>query len=441
MIDEATIEARAGDGGNGAVMFLREAMQPLGGPSGGNGGRGGSVYLYPDQSLNTLLKFRWQKRFIAGNGGRGSKNKRRGANGDDVTVAVPFGTEVWQLSPRRDEPDVFLGDMVEPGQKLLVARGGNGGNGNASSVTPTNRQPLLAEAGEAGQTVRLRLNLRLLADVGIIGMPNAGKSSLLAAMSAARPKIADYPFTTIDPMIGLVQHGFDAFTVVDVPGLIEGAAQGSGLGHEFLKHAQRTRLLIHVVDGSAWDIVENIHAIDHEIALYDEAMTNRPQIIAINKSDLEEVSVLRTDIEQIVRAVSGDERPIHFISATTRKGVDQLIVASAYKLTEIRDGTEKGDGNRTRIISRDDGLLDRDDLPTVRPAIQSPSFVKQTDGSFRIVHQRAVRLAQGSNLDDWEALVQFQNRLDRMQISDSLRRAGISAGDTVLIDDWEFEWQ
>ena len=301
MIDEATIEARAGNGGNGLVTFLREALRPLGGPAGGNGGNGGSVTLVADASLNTLLKFRWRRHFIAKNGGNGARNKRHGANGESVDVTVPVGTEVWRIGDRAGEPEIFLGDLVHPGQRLEVAKGGRGGLGNAAFVTAVNREPLLAEAGEAGETVKLRLNLKILADVGLVGMPNAGKSSLLTAISAARPKIADYPFTTLEPVLGIVEHGIDAFAAVDIPGLIEGASDGIGLGHEFLKHMQRTRLLVHVVDGSEGEPGERIRAINQELDAFDPRLAQTPQIIAINKLDLEEVELLRDEIDEEVR--------------------------------------------------------------------------------------------------------------------------------------------
>lgn len=461
MIDEATIEARAGNGGNGMVTFLREALRPLGGPAGGNGGNGGSVYITADSSINTLLKFRWRRHFIATNGGNGARNKKRGADGKNVEITVPVGTEVSMLNP---DPDTnhnsnsettnyaFIGDLVKPRQRLLVARGGRGGMGNAEFVTPVNREPLLGEHGGNGETIQLRLNLKILADVGIVGMPNAGKSSLLDAISAANPKIADYPFTTLEPTIGIVEHGFDAFAAVDIPGLTEGAAAGHGLGHEFLKHMQRTRLLIHVVDGSTDDIANAIRSIDRELAAYDETLARRPQIIAVNKSDLEDVDVLRAEITDVVRDIAGDNRPLFFISAATRSGLEDLINVTAYKLAEIREASpqnistyntstdiynyERGyDGND------DEDPLSRDDLLVIKPLASRGIVFKRNDGAYRIVHDRAVRLAKGSNLDNWDALVQFQHWLDRTGVTDALRNAGAKSGDLILVGDWEFEWQ
>ncbi len=443
MIDEAIIEARAGNGGKGIVTFLREAMRPLGGPAGGNGGNGGSVTLLADSSLNTLLKFRWRRHFIAKDGGNGARNRRHGANGESVNVTVPIGTEVWQIGEKEGEPEVFLGDLVRPGQRLEVARGGRGGLGNAASVSSVNREPLLAEAGEIGEIVRLRLNLKILADVGLVGMPNAGKSSLLTVISAAQPKIADYPFTTLEPVLGIVEHGFDAFAAVDIPGLIEGASEGVGLGHEFLKHTQRTRLLLHVVDGSEGDPGGRIDAINRELGAFDTRLAQTPQIIAVNKLDLEEVALLRGEIADDVSNAVGDETPVHFISAATREGVDELVGTVAYRLAEIRkvDATSSTfDLESTHLAGYDP--LEDNNLPVLQPEARDPRMVVRTgSGNFRIVHDRAVRLAQGSNLDNWDALVQYYERLERMKVADALRRAGARNGDVILVGDWEFEWQ
>ncbi len=443
MIDEAIIEARAGNGGKGMATFLREAMRPLGGPAGGSGGNGGSVTLVADQSLNTLLKFRYRRHFIAGNGGNGARNKRHGANGDDVEVTVPVGTEVWELPKRSSASEVFLGDLVRPGQRIEVARGGRGGLGNAAFVSSVNREPLLAEAGEIGQTVNLRLNLKILADVGLVGMPNAGKSSLLTAISAARPKIADYPFTTLEPVLGIVEHGIDAFAAVDIPGLIEGASEGVGLGHEFLKHMQRTRLLVHVVDGSEGEPGERIRTINQELDAFDARLAKTPQMIAVNKLDIEEVELLQDEIEDQVREATGDDIPIYFISAATRRGIDDLVAAICYRLADMR--REESDAEAAMLgleYSNGADPLDDENLPVFRPRMSNTKdVVRSGENEFRIVHDRAVRLAAGSNLDNFDALVQYHERLERMNVTEALRRAGAKEGDVILVGDWEFEWQ
>ena len=442
MIDEANIEARAGNGGSGMALFLREALRPLGGPAGGNGGSGGSVTLVADPSLNTLLKFRYRRHFIAGNGGNGARKKRHGANGDGVDVTVPVGTEVWQIGERSGEPETFLGDLVRPGQRLDVAIGGRGGQGNAAFVTSVNREPLLAEAGEDGEIVKLRLNLKILADVGLVGMPNAGKSSLLTAISAARPKIADYPFTTLEPVLGIVEHGIDAFAAVDIPGLIEGASEGIGLGHEFLKHMQRTRLLVHIVDGSEGEPGERIRTINHELDAFDARLARTPQIIVVNKLDLEEVELLREEIEVEVQATVGEDAPIYFISAATRRGIDDLVAAVSYRLADIRK--QLADSSEIFIgpshLDGDDPL-ENDNLPVFRTRDGNVRMVVRAGANkFRIVHDRAVRLALGSNLDNWDALVQYHQRLERMNVTNALRRAGAKEGDVILVGEWEFEW-
>ncbi len=443
MIDEAKIEARAGNGGNGMVKFLREAMRPLGGPAGGNGGNGGAVNLVADASLNTLLKFQWRRHFIAGNGGHGARNKRHGANGENVDVTVPVGTEIWRIDERDGETETFLGDLVQHGQRLEAVRGGRGGRGNAAFVSSINREPLLAEAGEAGEIVKLRLNLKILADVGLVGMPNAGKSSLLTAISSARPKIADYPFTTLEPVLGIVEHGFDAFVAVDIPGLIEGASEGVGLGHEFLKHMQRTRLLVHLVDGSEGDPGGRIRAINRELQTFDPHLAQTPQIVVVNKVDIEEVDFLQDEIEAEVRDAIGEDTPLRFISAATRAGIDDLIATISYRLADIRNRASAQE-TEPYLNSERAGYdpLDDDNLPVIEPRISNSRMVIRTGyDSFRIIHKRAVRLAEGSHLDNWDVLVQYHERLERMKVTDALRRAGAQIGDVIKVGDWEFEWQ
>lgn len=482
MIDEAHIEVRAGDGGNGMVAFLREATRPLGGPSGGDGGDGGSVVLHADASLNTLTKFRWRRHFIAERGGNGEQNRRHGANGDDLEVAVPLGTEVWERivqdadgdahadtdtdGQERPERQVFLGDLVHAGQRMVVASGGRGGLGNAAFVSAVNQEPRLAEAGAEGDIRQLRLNLKLLADVGIIGLPNAGKSSLLTAISAARPKIADYPFTTLEPVLGMVEYGYDAFAAVDIPGLIEGAAEGSGLGHTFLKHVQRTRLLVHLVDGSSDSVASDIRQIDAELAQFDPSLAAKPQLLVINKLDLEDVEVLRAEIEAEAQSATGSDDRVLFVSAATRVGLADLIETVARRLSELgrpadpdaRDGRvidddggdPVGSGDRSgggAGIGIDDALLDaaiatlsRDDLPVIRPRGSDRPAIRLTDGAYRILHARAVRLANGSNLAHFGTQLQYHQRLVQMNVARDVERLGAKHGSTVRVGDWELTW-
>ena len=430
MLDSAVIEVRAGNGGDGIVAFIREALMPRGGPGGGDGGRGGDVTLIADSSLNTLTKFHWQPHFIANNGTRGDGHNRNGANGDSVEVTVPVGTEVWIWEDGTDKQ--LIGDLNRPGQRMIVAEGGRGGWGNAHFVSATHQEPLLAEAGEFGEIRKVRLNLKLLADIGLVGMPNAGKSSILTAISAARPKVADYPFTTLEPVLGVVEHGPQAFVVVDIPGLIAGAHKGVGLGDEFLKHVQRTRVLVHVVDGSEDDVPGRIKTINDEIRQFDPELARRPQILAVNKLDLDEVSVLLDEIKEGLEGVDGLHSQTFFVSAATYDGLDDLKQAMFHVLEAANTELETTAGTE----------ISEEEIPVIRPKVNRSTdvIVREPGGALRIVHQKAVRLARGSNLDSWDARIQFQHRLEQLKVTKALRDAGIETGDTVVIGNWEFDW-
>ena len=430
MLDSAVIEVRAGNGGDGIVAFIREALMPRGGPGGGDGGRGGDVTLIADSSLNTLTKFHWQPHFIANNGTRGDGHNRNGANGDSVEVTVPVGTEVWIWEDGTDKQ--LIGDLNRPGQRMIVAEGGRGGWGNAHFVSATHQEPLLAEAGEFGEIRKVRLNLKLLADIGLVGMPNAGKSSILTAISAARPKVADYPLTTLEPVLGVVEHGPQAFVVVDIPGLIAGAQKGVGLGDEFLKHVQRTRVLVHVVDGSEDDVPGRIKTINDEIRQFDPELARRPQILAVNKLDLDEVSVLLDEIKKGLEGIDGLHSQTFFVSAATYDGLDDLKQAMFHVLEAANTELETTAGTE----------ISEEEIPVIRPKVNRSTdvIVREPGGALRIVHQKAVRLARGSNLDSWEARIQFQHRLEQLKVTKALRDAGIETGDTVVIGDWEFDW-
>ena len=430
MLDSAVIEVRAGNGGDGIVAFIREALMPRGGPGGGDGGRGGDGTLIADSSLNTLTKFHWQPHFIANNGTRGDGHNRNGANGDAVEVTVPVGTEVWIWEDGTDKQ--LIGDLNRPGQRMIVAEGGRGGWGNAHFVSATHQEPLLAEAGEFGEIRKVRLNLKLLADIGLVGMPNAGKSSILTAISAARPKVADYPFTTLEPVLGVVEHGSQAFVVVDIPGLIAGAHKGVGLGDEFLKHVQRTRVLVHVVDGSEDDVPGRIKTINDEIRQFDPELARRPQILAVNKLDLDEVSVLLDEIKKGLEGIDGLHSQTFFVSAATYDGLDDLKQAMFHVLEAANTELETTAGTE----------ISEEEIPVIRPKVNRSTdvIVREPGGALRIVHQKAVRLARGSNLDSWEARIQFQHRLEQLKVTKALRDAGIETGDTVVIGNWEFDW-
>ena len=427
MIDSTVIEVRSGNGGHGMVSFIREALLPRGGPGGGDGGHGGNIVLVADSSINTLTKFHWQPHFIARNGSNGQGHNKNGANGETVEVSVPIGTEVWVWEDSKDKE--LIGELIHEGDQIIVAQGGRGGWGNAHFVSATHQEPLLAEAGGDGEVRRIRLNLKLLADIGLIGMPNAGKSSILTAISAARPKIADYPFTTIEPVLGVVNYRHKSFVAVDIPGLIKGAHQGVGLGDEFLKHIQRTRVLVHVVDGSENNIVERIISINDEISRFDAELSKKPQILVINKFDLDEVSVLASEITESVESIKGLHSKIIFVSAATYAGIDELKHAMSDYLEQ------KHQEKPTFAVLNNDPVI-------IKPKVKKPEkiIVRNQNGSWRIVHQKAVRLARGSNLETWEARIQFQHRLEQLKVTKALRDAGIEIGDTVMVGDWEFNW-
>ncbi len=317
-IDQAEIEVEAGKGGDGIVAFRREKYVPAGGPAGGNGGRGGDVILVAVENLQTLLDFKYAHRFQAENGGRGGPNNRTGADGGDRTIAVPCGTAVYDA-----QTGEMLGDLVQSGQTLCVAKGGKGGLGNKHFLSNRNRAPEYALPGLPGEIRTLRLELKLLAEVGIIGLPNAGKSTLIAAVSAARPKIADYPFTTLVPNLGVVRKSSGDGTVfADIPGLIEGAHLGTGLGHDFLRHIERTRLLLHLIDATADDPIANYHTIQQELHAYGRGLAERPQILALNKIDAVEPEIVDALVTQLSQL---SQVPVFQISAVAQIGLDLLL--------------------------------------------------------------------------------------------------------------------
>lgn len=326
-IDQAEIEVEGGTGGDGLTAFRREKYVPTGGPSGGNGGKGGAVILAANPNLQTLLDFRYAHRFKAKDGERGGPKNKTGANGEDLIIEVPCGTLAYDLAS-----DELIGDLTEPGQQLVIAPGGKGGLGNRHFLSNRNRAPEISQRGIGGMIRQVRLELKLLAEVGIIGLPNAGKSTLIATLSAAKPKVADYPFTTLVPNLGVVRKPTGDGTVfADIPGLIEGAYEGQGLGHDFLRHIERTKLLLHLVDGTAIDPVEDYKTIQQELVAYGRGLASRPQLLAINKTD----ALLEAEVEEIASQLSlvTGER-VFRISAVSRQGIDELLQAVWQLLAE-----------------------------------------------------------------------------------------------------------
>lgn len=459
--DRARIWIKAGNGGDGSASFRREKFVPKGGPDGGDGGRGGSVYLRVSPDLNTLLPFHYKQHFKASHGGAGSGNHKHGKAGQDLYIDVPPGTfvEVVDDQPVSGAASEVLAqtDLVRPGQTLLVARGGRGGLGNVHFATSTQQAPRFAEKGEPGEERTVHLELKLLADVGIIGYPNVGKSTLLASVSAARPKIGDYPFTTLAPMLGVVQVDDETFVMSDIPGLIEGASQGAGLGLEFLRHVERTRLLVHVVDGSAglWreamsegdegdgsagqqseaahpsqttDPIADFKRINVELEQYDPDLAQRPQVVAINKADLQEV---RDRLPGLMEQFKAMGHEAYAISAATGQGVKELMRAVAARLRELpRPELEEEDEEEETIVQ-----------PRHLAAEGKQFEVLQEDkGRFRVRGPRIERLATVTDQSNPFAMERLDKEMEKMGVTQALRDAGVEAGDTVAIGRTEMEW-
>lgn len=317
-IDYAEIEVKAGDGGNGAVAFRREKYVPKGGPSGGNGGNGGSIYLIADENLSTLLDFRYKRKYVAGKGQPGGSSLKDGKNGEDVIIKVPVGTIVKDADTGK-----VLFDLSQNGQKVLIAKGGKGGKGNSNFATPTRRTPRFAEPGKPGEGKRIILELKLIADVGLVGFPNAGKSTLISSISAARPKIADYPFTTLEPVLGIVQYkDFRSFTVADIPGIIEGAHQGKGLGIKFLRHIERTKILLFLIDITSDDYQRDFDILYNELKKYSRKLVEKKILVALSKADLLSESELKKMKKIKLKKVT---EPAIIISAVSGYGIEKLI--------------------------------------------------------------------------------------------------------------------
>jgi len=340
-VDEVDIRVSAGDGGRGCVSFRREKFVPRGGPNGGDGGHGGSVFIAASPHLNTLVNYRFHPEFKARRGGHGEGSNRTGRDAEDLVLEVPVGTVVFRIDPEGGDL-LPVGDLTAEGQRVLVAQGGRGGRGNARFVTATNRAPRRADPGEAGEFWSLRLQLKLLADIGLVGYPNAGKSTLISRISAAKPKIADYPFTTLTPHLGVVTLSDDrSFVVADVPGLIEGAHRGQGLGHQFLRHIERTKVLVYMVDvspASGRDPGDDLEVIRRELRLFREDLLERPQLVAANKVDaVDDPARLR----RLEEKAAEHGLPVHLISAVTGEGVARLLEAMwAGMSRSVQPGTE-----------------------------------------------------------------------------------------------------
>jgi GTP-binding protein len=320
LIDRAKIYVKGGDGGNGTISFRREKFVPFGGPDGGDGGDGGSVYVEGNSSITTLRRFRYKKHFRAERGTHGKGKNMHGRNGEDLVIGVPLGTVVHRESV--DGSREMIADIVEKGQRALVAEGGKGGHGNTHFASPTNQAPRTSEQGKPGEEATILLDLKLIADVGIIGYPNAGKSTLVSTVSRARPKIADYPFTTLEPVLGVVEMDYKSFVIADIPGIIEGAHTGAGLGLDFLRHIERTKVLIQIIDGTSETIIDDARNIEVELGSYEVDLSDRPRIIAVNKIDIPEV---RERLPEFREELKDFSLPVSYISAATGEGTEVLM--------------------------------------------------------------------------------------------------------------------
>jgi len=417
--DEATIIVRGGDGGDGCVSFRREKYVRLGGPNGGNGGKGGDVYLRAREGLNTLIAFTRQKVFRAEDGHHGQGYGRHGKSGEDLIIDVPTGTMV-----RDRATGELLADLTRDGQTHLVARGGRGGRGNEAFKSSTRQAPRFAEKGEPGEERTLQLELRLLADVGLVGKPNAGKSTLLSRVSAARPKIAAYPFTTLTPNLGVVEVDRRSFVMADLPGLIEGAHTGAGLGLQFLRHIERTRLLVHLLDGSSPDPVADYRAINSELALYSERLAEKPQITVLNKIDLTEA---RERLDSVRAALADEAGEVLAVSGVTGEGVQELLRVVAARLEELPE--EEPVEEMVVFRPHEEGRDTEFQVARVKP------------GTYRVTGEAIERLARMTDWSNQEAIERFERAMVARGISAALEEAGVEVGDTVLIGELELEWR
>ena len=419
--DYVKITAKAGNGGNGAISFRHEKYVAAGGPDGGDGGKGGDIYFVVDQDANTLIDFRYKKKFKAENGNNGEGARRFGKSGEDLYIKVPIGTIIKDAKTER-----VLADLSEKNQKALILHGGRGGKGNSNFATATRQAPRFAQDGEDGEEKELILELKLLADVGLIGFPNVGKSTLLSIVTDAKPKIADYHFTTLDPNLGVVKKEYgESFVIADIPGVIEGASEGIGLGTQFLRHIERTRLLLHVIDVSGSegrDPVEDYHTINEELKKYSEKLATRKQILVANKIDVMQDDERLKELEELAKK---EKLELFKISGVTGEGISELL----NRVSQVLETLPKEE-----IVEEEDKViytLDDD----------KEEFTVRKDGDTFVVEGKAVNRLMGRiNIDDNESMYYFQKKLKELGIEDELKRQGICEGDYVKMLNWTFEW-
>ena len=427
MIDTVRLNIRAGSGGNGCTSFLREKYRPKGGPNGGDGGDGGSAYLVGDPSFNTLLHIKFNSTIYCESGGHGKGKNRRGPNGKDTIVPVPIGTVVWRLN--RDGSRDFLTDITSD-TPYLAGRGGRGGWGNARFATSTNQEPVLSERGEKGDAAVLFLELKLLADVGLLARPNAGKSTLISRCSAAKARVADYPFTTVEPVLGVVRLGKRDFVMMEIPGLLEGAHKGVGLGHQFLRHAERARLYVHLVDGLSDDPGDDYRMVRDELLRFNPELGDKRQMIVVNKLDVTEVRERREELAVALKSALRDmgetSGEVLFISAATGEGVEEMVTRVLSILDELpKDEESAQEMSAVRAVPRPRRL---------------PESVRVEDGVYVVESERLARLSALADTRDQRVLLQLWREMRRTGMADKLIDEGIEVGDTIRIGEVEVEW-
>ena len=448
-IDKVRIHVKGGNGGAGCMSFRREAHVPKGGPDGGDGGHGGNVVVEADASLSSLIEYRFKHHFKAERGTHGKGSRMHGATGEDLVLKVPMGTVVHEYFEESKEVGELIADLTHDGERVTVAEGGMGGRGNIHFVTPTRRAPAFAELGEPSQERWIELEMKLMADAALVGMPSAGKSSLIAKMSAARPKIADYPFTTLVPNLGVARSGDYSFVVADIPGLIEGAHEGRGLGHEFLRHIERTALIVHVVDLTGdyegRDPLEDYDIINRELALYADELAARPRIVVANKIDVpgaEEVAdrLAERVREDSIAAAGGDEfapspvdPKLYRISALTGEGVDGLKAAIATKVHELRE--------ELRALSEADVQYEHVWEHKREERGKQFKVVPLGGGVFRVEGPQVERMVVQTDWENEEAIAFLQHRLKRLGVEKALEKAGAVDGDEIRIVGRAFEFE
>ncbi|GKS38746.1 GTPase ObgE [Staphylococcus argenteus] len=426
-VDQVKISLKAGDGGNGITAYRREKYVPFGGPAGGDGGKGASVVFEVDEGLRTLLDFRYQRHFKANKGENGQSSNMHGKNAEDLVLKVPPGTIIKNV-----ETDEVLADLVEDGQRAVVAKGGRGGRGNSRFATPRNPAPDFSEKGEPGEELDVSLELKLLADVGLVGFPSVGKSTLLSIVSKAKPKIGAYHFTTIKPNLGVVSTpGQRSFVMADLPGLIEGASDGVGLGHQFLRHVERTKVIVHMIDMSGSegrDPIEDYKVINQELAAYEQRLEDRPQIVVANKMDLPESQ----DNLELFKEEIGDNVEVIPVSTITRENIDQLLYAIADKLEEYKDVDFSVEEEESAGINRV--------LYKHTPSQDKFTITRDDDGAYVVSGNAIERMFKMTDFNSDPAVRRFARQMRSMGIDDALRERGCKNGDIVRILGGEFEF-